>query len=194
MSVHGTPRSLAELPQLPPLSKQQPTSFAHLPAAGRSDRAGSRLLFVCAATPAEWSPFHEVSSAQKPQRPLFRVPTYKPLVRRSIRDAYPPHMSKIHAPICPRCNQPMTWDRTIPAFGPAWPDLHSFYCDTCGHAETLAFRPTPLRRDRSEWQRTLLRRPTSTASGWCACPPCGRPQLHCEHRGGSQPSCRRHRG
>ena len=37
----------------------------------------------------------------------------------------------------------MTWDRTIPAFGPAWPDLHSFYCDTCGHAETLAFQTLP---------------------------------------------------
>ena len=37
----------------------------------------------------------------------------------------------------------MTWDRTIPAFGPAWPDLHSFYCDTCGHAETLTFQAQP---------------------------------------------------
>ena len=112
----------------------------------RRQKEGPRELsaVICMrGNTAEWSPFHEVSSAQKPQRPLFRVSTYKPLVRRSIRDAYPPHMSKIHAPICPRCNQPMTWDRTIPAFRPTWPDLHSFYCDTCGHAETLAFLAQP---------------------------------------------------
>ena len=43
-------------------------------------------------------------------------------------------------------NQHMTWDRTLPAFGPKWPDLHSFYCDTCGHAETLAFLVQPTAR------------------------------------------------
>jgi len=85
-------------------------------------------------------------AAQKPQRPVFRVSMYNPLVRRWTRDVYPFRMSKIHAPICPRCNQPMTWDRTLPAFGPALPDLHSFYCDTCGHAETLAFLAQPTAR------------------------------------------------
>ena len=85
-------------------------------------------------------------AAQKPQRPVFRVSMYNPLVRRLIRDVYSSRMSKIHAPICPRCNQPMTWDRTLPAFGPALPDLHSFYCDTCGHAETLAFLAQPTAR------------------------------------------------
>ena len=126
-----------------PLQPQLKQHRTCLPAAGRSDRAGSRLLFVCAATPAEWSLFHEVPSAQKPQQPVFRVSMYNPLVRRLIRDIYPSRMSKIHAPNCPRCNQPLTWDRTLPAFGPALPDLHSFYCDTCGHAETLAFLAQP---------------------------------------------------